>query len=233
MKKAYTYLKIQDWAKEDRPREKLINIGSASMSNVELLAILIRTGTQYTSAIDLAQHILKTHDHNLNELAKRSIKGLLQFKGIGEAKAVTIVSALELGSRRVHTLDTTKKIHSSLHAYQTIKSKFTGKIIEEFWTILLNRNNHVIKLHQISKGGLAKTIVDPKTVFKYALEYNATGLILAHNHPSGNTKPSQEDINLTKKLEKGAQMLDINILDHLIITDNKYLSFADEGMLST
>lgn len=229
--KAYTYLKIQDWNKEDRPREKLITMGRHTLSNVELLAILIRSGTQHVSAVDLAQHILKAHDYNLNELAKRSVEELLKFKGIGQAKAVTIVSAMELATRRSNKADTIKKINASKYAYTLMKPKLLGKLTEEFWIILLNRNNHVIKTCQISKGGLSKTIVDPKMVFKSALEHSASGIILVHNHPSGNPKPSQQDIGLTKNLENGSHILDIKILDHIIFTENSYFSFADEGIL--
>ncbi len=230
--KPYGYLKIQDWAKEDRPREKLVNKGSHALSNAELLGILIGSGTQHMGAVDLAQHILKECDHDLNVLAKQSVESLQRFKGIGQAKAVTIVSAVELLNRRENYLHIVKpKIDASVRAYKLMIPLLIGKVTEEFWIILLNRNNRVLKKCQISKGGLAKTIVDPKSVFKAALAHDAAGIILVHNHPSGCPRPSKSDIKVTTNLVDGAKVLDLDILDHIVFTDNEYFSFADEGLI--
>lgn len=223
-------LKISEWAEEDRPREKLMLKGRESLSDAELMAILIGSGTVSLSAVEVSQLILNSCSNNLNELAKFSVKELMKFKGIGEAKAITIVSALELGRRR-KAADFMKKekINSSKDAYECMKAHLLDLNHEEFWLILLNRANVVIKKVEVSKGGVSGTVVDPKIVFGKALEHQASGLILVHNHPSGNLKPSTNDIELTKKLKNGGSMLDISVLDHLIFADNGYYSFADEA----
>lgn len=230
--KKISYLKIQDWAKEDRPREKLIQKGTAALSEAELLGILIGSGTKNLSAVGLAQSILQQHNHDLNELAKRSIKELQKFKGIGEAKAVTIVSAMELGRRRKpHDTIQRPRIESSRDIYNLMKTELFDKLIEEFWIILLTRTNYVIKKHIISTGGTAQLAVDPKVIFKTALEHHAASIILVHNHPSNNLQPSQQDIQLTERIVKGGKILDIPILDHIIFTENGYFSFADEHVV--
>jgi DNA repair protein RadC len=229
---AITSLNIKSWAEEDRPREKMLLKGKAALTDAELLGILINSGVQNLTAVDIGKEILRKSENDLNQLGKLNIKELSKFKGIGEARAITIIAALELGRRRKETESVKKPIiKSSRDVYQILKPSFWDLMHEEFWIVLLNRANQVIKSIQISAGGVAGTVVDPKIVFKVALENLASGIVLAHNHPSGNLKPSQEDINLTKKIKEGGQILDISILDHLIVTDNGYYSFADESIL--
>ncbi len=225
-------LSIQKWAEEDRPREKLQLKGKATLSDAELIAILIGSGSQTLSAVDLSKHILSHVNNDLNALAKLSVKDLTKFKGIGEAKAVSIVSALELGRRRKEmSVSTRPQIRSSLDLYRLISPDLMDQPTEQFWVVLLNRSNRVISKRPISLGGVSGTVVDPKVIFKYALEDLASGIILIHNHPSGNLKASQADIRLTEKIKKAGQLLEIPVLDHLIYSDDGYLSFADEDML--
>ena len=224
--------KIRSWAEEDRPREKLMLKGRAALSDAELIAILIGSGTRDLSAVDLAKVILQSVGHNLNDLARLSVKDLSKFKGIGEAKAISIVAALELGRRRKEQDRPLRlRITSSRDAYEEIKPHLLDKQHEEFWILLLNRANEVIRPVQISSGGVSGTVADPKLIFKHAIEQLASALILVHNHPSGNLAASQADRDLTKKLKEAGRLLDIPILDHLIFTDQSYLSFADEGIL--
>ena len=226
------HLKIQDWAKADRPREKLIQKGSTVLTDAELLGILIGSGTSKTSAVNLAQLILKHYDNDLALLAKCSVQALQQFKGIGEAKAITIVSAMELSRRRAEqTMPQRPKLCDASSAYRCIKPELLDKPIEEFWIILINRANYLIKKQFISSGGLTATSADPKIVFRAALDHQTAGIILVHNHPSGNPAPSTKDIALTKKLIDGGDLLDIAVLDHIIIAGNTYFSFADEKLL--
>ncbi|MGA0555127.1 RadC family protein [Larkinella sp. VNQ87] len=223
---------IRSWAEEDRPREKLMLKGRAALSDAELIAILIGSGTYDVSAVDLAKSILQSVGGNLNELARLSVKDLSKFKGIGEAKAVSIVAALELGRRRKEeNRPQRSRITSSRDAYDEIKPHLLDKPHEEFWILLLNRANEVIRPVQISSGGLSGTIADPRLIFKQALDQLASAIILVHNHPSGNLTASQADKDLTRKLKEAGRMLDIPVLDHLIFTDRAYLSFADEGLL--
>lgn len=225
-------LNILSWAEEDRPREKLQLKGKAVLSDAELIAILIGSGSQTLSAVDLAKHILSYVNNDLNALAKLSVKDLIKFKGIGEAKAVSIVSALELGRRRKDALAQSRpQIRSSLDAYRLMVPDLMDQPTEQFWIIILNRSNKVISKRAISLGGVSGTIVDPKVIFKIALEDLASGVILVHNHPSGNLKASQADIKLTEKIKKAGQLLEIPVLDHVIFTDDGYLSFADENIL--
>ncbi len=227
-----SYLKIQDWAVEDRPREKLMDKGSASLTDAELIGILIGSGIKNMSAVSLAQQILKYHNNNLDELAKRSVKELQKFKGIGEAKAITIVSAMELSRRKKNLKHSKKpKITDANSVHKLMKPVLSDKFTEEFWVILLNNANDVIKKQCISNGGLDSTIADPRIIFKLALEYNSTGIILVHNHPSGSLCPSREDIQLTENLIKNGKLLDIQILDHVIFTNSDYLSFFDEKLI--
>lgn len=225
-------MKILSWAEEDRPREKLLLKGKASLSDAELIAILIGSGNTEQSAVELSKDILHGVQHDLNSLAKLSVTDLQKFKGIGEAKAISIVSALELGRRRKTTEAVSKpQIRSSLDAYEIIKPQLMDQPIEQFWVLLLSRSNRVIKKQLISTGGVSGTVADPKVIFKTALDALASGLILIHNHPSGNLKPSQADIQLTKKMKESGRLLEIPILDHLIFTEDGYFSFADESML--
>jgi DNA repair protein RadC len=226
-----SYTPINQWAEDDRPREKLLLKGKSALSDAEHLAILLGSGTVSMSAVDLAKQILASANNNLHELAKRSVKDLMKFKGIGEAKAITIVSALELGRRRKDSDPKKKeKIMSSADVYDIMSPYLLDAHREEFWTILLNRANEVIRVERISEGGLTGTVADPKLIFKTALDHLASALILIHNHPSGNLKPSQADIELTHKLKEGGKLLEIPILDHLIFTDHGFYSFIDEGV---
>lgn len=227
-----TPLRIKDWAKADRPREKLVQKGNAALTDAELLGILIGSGTPQMSAVNLAQLILQHHDNNLNLLAQRSVRELQKFKGIGEAKAITIVSAMELSKRQEDSAQLPKqRCYDADSVYQVMKSTFLGKIVEEFWVVLLNRANYVIKKQFVSSGGLTTTLADPKVVFKSAIEYNATGIVLVHNHPSGNPSPSRKDIDLTKKLIEGGKTLDIDVLDHVIMAGSTYFSFVNDKLL--
>ncbi|MEO1055211.1 MAG: DNA repair protein RadC [Bacteroidota bacterium] len=232
VKLEYTTLKIKDWALEDRPREKLILKGRTSLSNAELIGILIGSGNASESAVDLAKKILHHTDNNINILAGLTVKDLMKFKGIGEAKAINIVSALELGRRRKQS-ETVEKplISSSEAAYDVVRPFLLDLKHEEFWTIMLNRRNQVIKKQQVSSGGVSGTLVDPKIIFKNALDAVASSIILVHNHPSGNTKPSSADIRLTKKIKQAGELLEIPVLDHIIFTDHAYFSFADQNMI--
>lgn len=232
MKKDAEFLNIKSWAKEDRPREKLLLKGTSALSDTELIAILLGTGTASMSAVDVAKTILQTVGNNLDDLARLSVKDLTKIKGIGQAKAITIVSALELGRRRKETNTQTRpKISGSKDAYDLLKGDLMDIPHEEFWVVLLNRANRIIKKQQISLGGVHGTVADPKIIFKLALEELASGIIVAHNHPSGNLTASQQDIDLTKKLKEAGKLLEIQLLDHLIVAGKNYYSFADEGVL--
>lgn len=225
-------LNIKSWSPEDRPREKLILKGKSSLTDAELIAILIGSGTTTLSAVDLAKIILQSANNNLHELARLTVKDLIKIKGIGEAKAITIVAALELGRRRKDLeTDEKPKVSSSKDAYEIIKGDLLDIPHEEFWVLILNRANRVVRKQQISQGGVAGTVADPKIIYKSALDALASGIILVHNHPSGNLTPSQADIDLTKKLKEAGKMLEIQVLDHIILAGQKYYSFADEGML--
>ncbi len=225
-------LSIKKWAEEDRPREKLLLKGKATLSEAELIGILLGSGTTSMSAVDLAKQLLIKVDYNLNLLAKLSVKDLMKFKGIGEAKAITIVSALELGRRRKET-EVTKnpKISTARSAYDLMKGELMDLQYEEFWVLLLKRNNEVIKKAKISSGGISGTVVDPKIIFKYALDEMASSIILVHNHPSGNPRPSHYDQQLTRKLREAGKFLDISVMDHIIFCDHDYYSFADDSAL--
>ncbi len=228
----YQGLKILSWAEADRPREKLLLKGKSVLTDAELIGILLGSGTKSLSAVDLAKLILNQVDNDLNALAKLTVKDLMKFKGIGEAKAITIVSALELGRRRKETESLKKpKITSSSDVYELMKPELLDQIREEFWIVILNRANLVIKKQQISTGGISGTVADPKVIFKHALDNLGSSIILVHNHPSGNLKPSDADIKLTSKMKESGKLLEIPVLDHIIFTDHQYFSFADEGMM--
>lgn len=225
-------MKIQQLSEEDRPREKLMLKGKAALSDAELIAILIGSGSTEQSAVDLARSILQSVDYNLNELAKRSVKDLERFKGIGEAKAISIVSALELGRRRKETEQLRRpKITASADVYTLMQEHLLDLPHEEFWVILLNRANEVLRKLQMSSGGLSGTVADVRMIFKSALEHHAHALILVHNHPSGNRKPSEADLKLTKNLKEAGKILEVPVLDHVIFAEHSYFSFADEGIL--
>jgi DNA repair protein RadC len=219
---------IKAWAEDDRPREKFLLKGKHSLSNTELLAILIATGTKNESAVDLARKILQLTNDNLNELGKLSINDLKKVKGIGEAKAITIAAALELGRRRKD--EDAKQIEivkTSREVFNYFEPLLADLPHEEFWILLLARNRKVIARIKISEGGIAGTLVDTKIIFKHAIENLASYIVLCHNHPSGNLQPSTADIQITKNLKNAAKLLDIDIVDHIIIGNNKYYSFAD------
>lgn len=225
-------LKILSWAEEDRPREKLLLKGRSALSDAELIAILIGSGTRSVSAVDVAKIVLSEAGNNLNELARFSVSDLRKIKGIGLAKAISIVSALELGRRRKDVEFAEKvKITCSSDIYQLMKPELLDLPKEEFWVLLLNRANRLIRKEQISSGGVSGTVADPKIIFKSALEHYASSIVLVHNHPSGNLKPSQSDINLTQKMKEAGKLLEIPVLDHLIFGDNGYMSFVDDGLL--
>ena len=223
---------IKSWAEEDRPREKMLAKGKESLSNAELIAILIGSGNSNESAVDLSRRILRDNNDNLIELSKLSINDLLKYKGIGEAKAVTIAAALELGRRRRFSEALEKPcIRNSQLAYECFYAHLSDLNHEQFWIMLLNNANKVIKLEKIGVGGMAGTTADPKKIFKSALENNAASVMLGHNHPSGNVIPSNADKQITNNIVKAGQFLEIKILDHIIIGNDNYFSFADEGLL--
>jgi len=225
-------ISIKAWAEEDRPREKLSGQGRRALSDAELIAILIGSGSRNESAVELSKRILHHYDNDLNKLGKASIAELSKFHGIGEAKAISIIAATELGRRRGETeTKTPDTVGVSKDAYLILRKSLVDLPHEEFWILLLSRSNKVIAKELISKGGVSGTLADPKIIFHVALQHQASTVILAHNHPSNNRKPSREDITLTKRLCEAGNILDIKVVDHLIITDDGYLSFADEGLL--
>lgn len=227
-----TNFSIKYWAEDDQPREKLMFKGQSALSDAELLAILIGSGSRNESAVELGKRILKSADNNLNALGKLTLKQLMQFKGIGEAKAVTIAAAMELGRRRrdeaVRELD---KVTGSKSVFQIMQPIIGELPHEEFWVLYLNNSNKVIYKTQLSKGGLTGTVVDARLVYKTALEHNAVAIVLVHNHPSGALQASGPDKQITRQLQNAGITLDIKVLDHVIVTEHSYLSFADEGIL--
>lgn len=232
MQEKSTSFSIKNWSQDDQPREKLLHKGKNALSDAELVAILIGTGSREESAVALCKRILASVDNNLSELGKLSVKQLMAFKGIGEAKAISISAALELGRRRRGEEALQKKQITSSHSVFEMMQPVIGELQhEEFWIIYLNNSNKVIQKNQLSKGGITGTLVDVRLVLKQALEVGATSLILSHNHPSGTLKPSGADKQITTKLKAAAQSLDIKVLDHVIITEKAYFSFADEAIL--
>lgn len=222
---------IKQWAEDDKPREKLMLKGKQVLSDAELLAILIGSGSRNESAVDLSKRILSSVS-NLKALGRLTLKQLTEFKGIGEAKGITILAAMELGRRRGSEEEVElKKITSSKSAFDIMHPIIGDLMHEEFWVLYLNNSNKVIYKSQLSKGGITGTVVDIRIVFKTAFEQNATSIILCHNHPSGTLVASDADKQITKKLKEAGKMLEINILDHLIVTSSSYMSFADEGIL--
>lgn len=229
--KIIMYTPINQWAEDDRPREKFLLKGKSSLSDSELLAILIGSGSRNESAVQLCQRILYSANNNLSQLGKLSIKQLTEFKGIGEAKAISIAAALELGRRRrAEDAVELEKINSSRSVFEIMQPIIGELPHEEFWVLYLNNSNKVIHKAQLSKGGITGTVVDSRIIFKTALEYNATSLILTHNHPSGKLLASNADREITKKIKLAGQQLDIIVIDHIIITETGFYSFNDEGI---
>ena len=223
---------IKEWALEDRPREKLLAKGITSLSNAELLAILIRSGGPDTSAVELARQILNQAGNNLHELGKKTVTDLVKHNGMGPVKAITIVAALELGRRRKSSEIREKiRISGSQDVYALFQPLIADLPHEEFWVLLLNRSNRVIDNIRISQGGISGTVIDIRLILKNALDRLASSMILCHNHPSGNLKPSEADIKITTKISDASRNMDIQLLDHHIIVDNSYFSFSDEGMI--
>jgi len=223
---------IKQWSKDDRPREKLLTTGAENLSNSELLAILIHNGTRQRSAVDLAKDILKLGKDNLVELGKLSVKEMMRIPGIGEAKAIAIVAALELGRRRQASLPPEKvALGSSIETAHFLRVKLKDYHREVFAVMFLNRANKINHFEIISEGGITGTVADPRVILKKALEENAVSIILCHNHPSGSLKPSRADEELTSKIKEAAKFLDIKVMDHIIVSEDGYFSFADEGMI--
>jgi DNA repair protein RadC len=226
-----SFCPITNWSEDDKPREKLMLKGKSVLSDAELIAILIGSGSRNESAVDLSKRILASVDHNLNALGKLSIAQLMNFKGIGEAKAISIIAAMELGRRR-RSEDAVEltKITSSKAVFEVMQPIIGELPHEEFWVLFLNNSNKILFKSQLSKGGMTGTMVDVRIVFKIAFEQNATAIILTHNHPSGKLQASDADIQITKKIKMAGQQLDIPVLDHIIITETGYYSFVDEGI---
>jgi DNA repair protein RadC len=225
-------ISIKSWAEEDRPREKLSGQGRRALTDAELIAILIGSGSRDESAVELSKRILHHYENDLNKLGKAGISELCKFKGVGEAKAISIIAALEIGRRRGDTeVKVLDEVKSSRDGYNIMRRHLMDLNHEEFWLMLIGRSSKVLAKELVSKGGLSGTVADPKIIFHMALQHQASAIIMVHNHPSGNLKPSREDLVLTKKIADAGRLLDINVLDHLIITDNGYFSFGDEGLL--
>lgn len=225
-------MSIKFLAEDDRPREKFLLKGKNSLSDSELLAIIMGSGSRDETAVELARKILASVNNNWHQLSLLTIKNLTKFKGVGEVKAISIATALEIGRRRAsQEIPEKPQISSSKDAYQILKLHLADLRTEEFWAVFLNQSNKVIHISQLTQGGINQSIVDIRIVFKTALEHFATGIIISHNHPSGNVKPSAEDVGITKKIKEAGNLMNIQLLDHLIITQNSYLSFADEGIL--
>ncbi|MGV3598779.1 MAG: RadC family protein [Bacteroidota bacterium] len=232
MENRIIYTPIKQWAQEDRPREKLMLHGKSTLSQAELLAILISTGTKSKSAIDLARDILKKCGDDINHLAKMSVKELVKIDGIGEAKAISIVAAIELGGRRqIAEVKQKKSIGHSKDIYDLFKPKLADLMHEEFWILLLNQGLKIIGERQVSEGGLTSTAVDARKIFRLAIDEGAASIALAHNHPSGSLRPSNEDILLTNRIKEAGKLLDVKVIDHVIVAETGFYSFADEGML--
>lgn len=223
---------IKNWAIDDRPREKLAAKGRESLSDSELLAILINTGSGKSSAVDLAKDVLRLGENNLDELGKLSLRDMMTVKGIGEAKAITLAAALELGRRRQSAFPLNKvQTRSSKELAEFLKASLKDYEHEVFAVVFMNRANKINHFQVLSSGGISHTIVDPRIIFKRALEVKATSIVLCHNHPSGNLRPSRQDEALTAKLKDAGKLLDIQVVDHLIVSDEGYYSFADEGLI--
>lgn len=223
---------ITEWANADQPREKLLEKGKGILTDAELIGILIGSGSKTETAVELARRILSSVGNDLNALGKLNVAQLCTFKGIGEAKAISILAALELG-KRMKVLESPQRIriNNSKLVFEAIRNEIGDLLHEEFWVLYLDRSNHIIRKSNISKGGVSGTVVDARIIFKQAIENLASSIVLCHNHPSGNLKPSEEDIRITKKLKDAGKLVDIAIIDHIIIAGNNFFSFADEGLL--
>ncbi len=223
---------IKNLAKDDRPREKFLLKGRNSLSDSELLAIIMGSGSKDETAIELARKILSSVNNSWHQLSQLSTKELMKFKGVGTAKAISIIGALEIGRRRaVQEIPERTTILGSNDAYLLLKNQLSDLRIEEFWGIFLNQSNKVIHIAQLTQGGISQSVVDIRILFKTAFDHFSTGIIIAHNHPSGSLKPSKEDLHITQKIKEAGKILNIQLLDHIIITQNSYLSFSDEGLL--
>ncbi len=226
------YISIKHWSAEDQPREKLLLHGPRVLSDAELIAILIGSGTKELSAVELSRKILNLSENNLSELGKLDISEFMTLKGIGEAKAITISAALELGRRRASTEPLSKpKITSSREAYMVFTSLLSDLPYEEFWVAFLNRSNTLIERFRISQGGISGTVTDVKIIMRKGLEVMASSIILCHNHPSGNLQPSPQDKKITQKIKDAAKFFEVQVLDHIIVANNSYYSFADEFII--
>jgi len=226
-------LSVKDWSPEDRPREKLLSKGVNTLSNAELLAIILRSGTKEETVVELSQRILQSFGNDLNQLGKVTANQLMSnFKGIGEAKAISIIATLELGKRRkAEEVTVRKKIITSLDIYQYFHPLLCDLLHEEFWALFLNRSNWIIDRFKVSQGGISETVVDGKLIYKEAIARLANFVILCHNHPSGNQLPSPADNKITTRIKSGLDLLEMRLLDHVILTDGKYYSYADEGKI--
>lgn len=223
---------IKFLAEDDRPREKFLQKGKSSLSDSELLAIIMGSGNKDENAIELARKILSSVNNNWHQLSLLSVKDLMKFKGIGVTKAISIISALEIGRRRaIQEIPEKTIIGNSRDAYMVLKNQLSDLRTEEFWAVFLNNNNKVIHISQLTQGGISQSIVDVRILYKTALDHFSTGVIIAHNHPSGSLRPSREDINITQKIKEAGNTLSIQLLDHIIITQDSYFSFSDEGLL--
>lgn len=228
----YKKLNIKEWAVEDRPREKMLTRGARSLTDAELIAILIGSGNLEETAVELSRRILKSVENNLNDLNRRGIDHLKTFNGIGEAKAVTIAAALELGNRRKNASVFDKnKITGSKDAAEYFKPILEDLNHEEFWILMLDRGNKIIDAFMVSQGGVSGTVIDVRIIMKTVIERLASGIILCHNHPSGTMQASDADLKITRKIKDAAELMDVSLLDHIIIGQKSYLSFADEGLL--
>ena len=225
-------MSIKFLAEDDRPREKFLLKGKSALSDSELLAIILGSGNNEDSAVELARKILASVDYNWQKLSKLSIKDLMKFKGIGEAKAISVAAALEIGRRKAaQEIPEKEKVTSVNDLYKIFSQYLSDLQTEEFWAIFLNQKNHVIYKTQISKGGISGTLVDVRVIFRIAIEHCATSVVVAHNHPTGNLTPSQPDISITRRIKEAGDLLDIKLLDHLIIGENSFFSFSEQGLL--
>ena len=225
-------MSIKFLAEDDRPREKFLLKGKSALSDSELLAIILGSGNNEDSAVELARKILASVDYNWQKLSKLSIKDLMKFKGIGEAKAISVAAALEIGRRKAaQEIPEKEKVTSVNDSYKIFSQYLSDLQTEEFWAIFLNQKNHVIYKTQISKGGISGTLVDVRVIFRIAIEHLATSVVVAHNHPTGNLTPSQPDISITRRIKEAGDLLDIKLLDHLIIGENSFFSFSEQGLL--
>ncbi|GHT75896.1 DNA repair protein [Bacteroidia bacterium] len=223
-------LTVKDWSPEDRPREKMLAKGVYTLSDAELLAIILGSGNREESVVELSQRILQSAGNNLNELGKYSINQLMKFKGIGSAKAISVVAVLELGKRRkAEEIRKKEQIRFSKDIYDYFHSLLCDLFYEEFWVLFLSRGNRIIDKMKISQGGVSETVVDPKIIYREAINRLASGIILCHNHPSGNPQPSRQDDKITMKIREGVKLLDLTLIDHVIICDDGFYSYADNG----